>query len=266
MKNIIFNKLSLWKNHIPFKKGCAHKYNYGLALIYAAPHLTGATRLAAEACARIGCGLTTVISPVEAAPIYKTSLPAHIIVQDNPSYHHDKCSARLIGSGGIMTDITLDMLSQHKITTIFDADALRADLLSFPLPYTAILTPHEGEFSRLFPDITGTNAEKAHIAAQQTGAYIVLKAAETVIAAPEEAAVYKNTHTSPVLATAGSGDALAGMITGLIAQNMPITKALCASVWMHGEIALRCGYGFVASDIEKNIPHILQNISSSTTR
>ena len=107
MKNIINNRHVLWRDGFPRKKGDIHKYDFGLALIYGAPKLTGASRLAAECCARAGCGLVSVLAGETEAPIYKSSLPPHIMVQDDISYFHEKCSARLVGCGGLPRGLTL---------------------------------------------------------------------------------------------------------------------------------------------------------------
>jgi NAD(P)H-hydrate epimerase len=261
MKNIINNRRVLWRDGFPRKKGDIHKYDFGLALIYGAPKLTGASRLAAECCARAGCGLVSVLVGETEAPIYKSSLPAHIMVQNDISYFHDKCSARLVGCGGLPDDFTLDDLAPHNVPTIFDADALHANFLKFPLPYPAILTPHEGEFARLFPDIKGSREERIVEAVKKSGCTIVLKGAHTLICGPDNPEhIVCNKHASPILATAGSGDALAGIIAGLVAQKMNIFDAACAACWIHGETSLLCGLGFVASDIPIYMPAALQKL------
>ena len=248
------NSPDLWRNDLQFRHNDGHKYNYGSAIIYGAPELTGATRLAAESCARMGTGLVTVLAPKDTGDIYRASLPAHILVRDDVKYTDDKITAKLYGPGGLGVKIDF----QSDIPTILDADALTN--LPEHLPEHFILTPHEGEFDRTFPDIKGhTKVERAQNAAQKTGCHIVLKGGQTVIAAPnEETAV--NTHASPWLATAGTGDVLAGMITGLVAQGLPIFKACCAAVWIHGECGLRAEPYLVASDLETHIKPVLEKI------
>lgn len=245
MTQPIENTPDLWRDDLPVKTGDRHKYDYGHALIYGAPKLTGATRLAASACARVGCGMVSVLSPKERADVYRASLPAHIVVRElGEEFHRNKVSALLYGPGGLSQNPDFGA----DIPTVMDADALK-DLPSELPPHFA-LTPHMGEFSRCFPDLTGTPPEKAAEAAKQRGCIIVLKGAQTVIAAPNGSA-FVNKHTSAWLATAGTGDVLAGMITGLLAMGMPPFKAACAAVWLHGEAAIKAGPHLVASDLEQ---------------
>lgn len=248
------NNPELWRDVLPRRSGDVHKYDFGHALIYGAPSLTGATRLAASACARVGAGLTTVLASKKVADVYRASLPAHIMVREDLGWNDDRVTAKLYGPGGL--SVKPDFTS--SIPTVLDADALS----EFPdrLSENFVLTPHEGEFARAFPNIKGARIARAKEAAISIGAVIVLKGSETIIAHPDGRCVV-NKHASPVLATAGSGDVLAGMITGLLAQGMPPFEAACAAVWMHGDAALRFGEGLVASDIPEIIPEVLQNLS-----
>jgi len=239
------NAPALWADQIPRKTANTHKYDYGHALIYGAPELTGATRLAAEACARMGAGLTTVLGG-EKGDVYRAALPAHIIVRDDPGWMDERISARLYGPGGLPCEVDF----RQEIPTVLDADAL-ADLPE-KLSGDYILTPHEGEFAKAFPGIKGSKLEKARQAAQQSGAIILLKGPDTVIAHPDGRAVI-NTHSSGHLATAGTGDVLAGMITGLLALGMEPFDAACAAVWLHGEAGREIGAGLVASDLLKSL-------------
>jgi NAD(P)H-hydrate repair Nnr-like enzyme with NAD(P)H-hydrate dehydratase domain len=247
------NAPSLWLNEFPRRMADSHKYDYGHALIYAAPELTGATRLAAESCSRMGAGLVTVLSPRAAANVYRASLPAHIMVRDDLEWNDDRVTARLYGSGGISVEPDFS----SGISMVLDADAL----IDLPkkLHDKIVLTPHEGEFARAFPDLRGSKTERAAFAAKQSGAVVVLKGSETVIAAPD-GHVVSNTHATPWLATAGTGDVLAGMITGLLAQGMAVFSASCAAVWIHGEAALRFGPGLVASDLPYMLPGVLKDL------
>ncbi|HBR67866.1 MAG TPA: NAD(P)H-hydrate dehydratase [Rhodospirillaceae bacterium] len=247
------NNPDLWRGTFPRKRPDGHKYDSGLVQIFGAPKLTGATRLAAESCARVGAGLVCVLAPKGTGDIYRASLPAHILVYDS-DFWKERVSARLYGPGGLA--VKPDYKS--KIPTVLDADAL------YELPGTLgenfILTPHEGEFAHAFPDIQGTKIEKAQVAAKLTGAVMVLKGPETVITHPDGRTVV-NTNATPALATAGSGDVLAGMIAGLVAQGMPPFEAACAAVWIHGEAAKRFGPGLVASDLPDLIPAVLRDLS-----
>ena len=248
------NHPDLWKDCFPIPKQESHKYDRGHAVIYGAPELTGATRLAAGACARIGAGLTTVLCTTETTSIYRTTLPAHIMVRDNLTYRDPRITARLYGPGGLPKDCKISL----SRPAVLDADALKT--LPDTLNEHTILTPHEGEFKAAFPHIEGTALEKAQIAAKETGALIVLKGAHTIIAHPDGRSVI-NTHATPYLATAGSGDVLAGMITGLLAQHMPPFETACATAWLHGEAARRIGPGLVASDLPESIPQILRDFA-----
>lgn len=243
----------LWRIKFPAVKPDHHKYNRGLAVIYAAPQLTGATRLAAMACARIGAGLVNVLAPKAMVPVYQTSLPPHILVRGDLNWWDERCTARLYGPGGLAKKYHYD----PAVKTVLDADALND--LPKTLGPNFVLTPHEGEFARAFPQVTGNRAERAVEAARQTGAVIVLKGAETVIADAAGRCVI-NKHAGPNLATAGTGDVLAGMITGLLAQGMEPFDAACAGVWMHGDGALRFGPGLVATDLIDQIPAVLKEV------
>ena len=248
------NTPELWLAALPVKQKSANKYDYGRALIYAVPEMTGATRLAASACARIGTGSVTVCAPSEMANVYRMTLPAHMIVRENADEQETRITAKLYGPGGLSA--APDYAS--SVPTVLDADAING--LSRKLRKNFVLTPHEGEFARAFPDLAGDKVERAKKAAGMKKCHIVLKGAETVIAAPDGKAVV-NRHASPVLATAGSGDVLAGMITGLLAQKVPVFEACCAAVWIHGDCALRFGEGLVAEDLPDLIPQSLQALS-----
>ncbi len=248
------NTPKLWVENLPKRQISGHKYDYGHVVIYGAPKLTGATRLAAEACARIGAGLVSVLCTPGTSVIYRETLAAHILVRDDLDWWDDRVTAQLWGSGGLPCDLP----QSFNIPTVLDADALGR--LPKILNENVVLTPHEGEFSRAFPEIDGSREERALKAAQLSRAIVVLKGAETVIAHPDGRIVVNN-HASPHLATAGTGDVLAGMITGLMAQGMAPFNSACAAVWIHGECGIRAGQGLVASDLAGMIPGVLTDLS-----
>jgi hydroxyethylthiazole kinase-like uncharacterized protein yjeF len=246
------NSPDLWAQTLLIPENDIHKYERGVAAIYGAPSLTGATRLAAAACARMGTGLVNVLCVSETADIYRASLPAHILVRDL-NWNDPRISARLYGCGGLAKGVQIRI----DRPAVIDADALFA--MPEVLDDKTVITPHEGEFSRMFPELKGSRTERAQEAARQTGAVVVLKGAQTLIAHPD-GRIIENDHASSYLASAGTGDVLAGMIAGLLAQDVPTFEAASAAVWIHGDCALRFGAGLVASDLIDLIPVSLKEV------
>lgn len=248
------NSPDLWRDKLPVKTADQHKYDHGHAVIYGAPQLSGATNLAAAACARIGAGLVSVIATEDTHDLYRTILPPHILVRAATAIRRDdpRITALLYGPGGL--NVQPDYTHPHA-RIILDADALYT--LPATLSPACILTPHQGEFDKAFPTLKGPREHRIQAAAEKMNCYIVLKGSETLIAGPD-GHMAVNTHASPWLATAGSGDVLAGLITGLSAQNMPPFEACCAAVWIHGDCALRAGNHMVASDLQAYIPAALK--------
>ncbi len=267
-KNYLFqrNTPDLWIESFPCPRAEGHKYDRGHAVIYGAPELTGATRLAASACSRMGAGLVSVLVD-QKVDLYRTVLPADIMVRETGGMKRGgakslkNVSVALGGSGGI-SDVHQKKLLDNDFQSarVFDADALPVFGDFEKLDSLCVLTPHEGEFERVFPDIKGDSREdRATQAAALCGSVLVLKGAQTIIADPMGRCV-ENNHASPYLAKAGTGDVLAGMIAGLIGQGMPVFEASCAAVWIHGEAGQRCGAGLVASDLSDILPFIFKDL------
>jgi hydroxyethylthiazole kinase-like uncharacterized protein yjeF len=255
----MLNGPDIWSEAIPRPATDGHKYDRGHVLIFGAPKLTGATRLAAASCSRIGAGLVSVLAPLN-GDIYRATLPADIMVRDEMPSDRARINVALGGSGGLLIEHRDALLDNYFQTfRVFDAGAIpKSSDFSF-LDGGCVLTPHDGEFARSFPEISGSREQMATKAARTSGAIVMLKGSQTMIAHPDGRTVV-NDHASPYLAKAGAGDVLAGMVAGLIAQKMPIFEACCAAAWIHGEAAIRFGPGLIASDIPDLIPGILRNL------
>jgi ADP-dependent NAD(P)H-hydrate dehydratase / NAD(P)H-hydrate epimerase len=266
------NHPAWWLDDFPCSETAGHKYSRGHALVVGGAQMTGAARLAAGGAARVGAGLVTVAAPEPAFPIYAAALTGVIVAPVGSMAALDALLADkrrntvLIGPGaGTQSetrDKALKILTAGK-STVLDADALTvfadrpADLFD-AIKSPAVLTPHEGEFARLF-DVSGSKLDRARRAATTSGAVIVLKGADTVIAAPDGRATI-NENAPPTLATAGSGDVLAGLVLGLLAQGMPAFEAAAAAVWLHGAAAYAFGAGLVAEDLIETLPAVLAGL------
>ena len=285
----VANHPAWWLDQFPRIETAGHKYSRGHALVAGGEQMTGAARLAARAAARVGAGLVTVAAPEPVFPIYAAALTGVIVApianaEDFAVLLADKRrNAALIGPGAGVhpetRDKALEILAAGK-SAVLDADALTVFADSPAVLFDAIkspctLTPHEGEFARLF-DTSGSKLDskldRARRAAKTSGAVIVLKGADTVIAAPDGRAAI-NENAPPTLATAGSGDVLAGLVLGLLTQGMPVFEAAAAAVWLHGAAAHSFGAGLVAEDLIETLPAVLadlpqmaHNIVPSSTR
>lgn len=268
------NDPALWRAGICWPKTDGHKYHRGHLLAFGGREMTGATRLVARAARRTGTGLMTIVAESSAIPIYAMDAPGVITA---PLSHLDSLlddcrhNALVIGPGfGVGDDLRrlVVRLLHCCRATVLDADAITSfreepSTLFFAIQGPTVLTPHQGEFSRLFPDLKGNKLVCAQDAAKRSGAVIVLKGADTVIAAPDGRAAI-STINAPWLATGGSGDVLSGMIGGLLAQGMDVFDAACMAVWLHASIGAQFGPGLISEDIPEMIPSHLSKLMSKT--
>jgi hydroxyethylthiazole kinase-like uncharacterized protein yjeF len=267
-----------WLDGFPRPNLNSHKYTRGHALVAGGEMMTGAARLAARSALRTGVGLVTLAAPEAAFPVYAAALTGVIVhptagPDDFRALLADKRrNAVLIGPGAGVSaetrDKTLAILGAEK-RAVLDADALTSfaehpgTLFSaIRAPY--VMTPHEGEFARLF-DMAGNKPERARRAARKSGAVIVLKGADTVIASPD-GRVAINANAPPELATAGSGDVLAGIVLGLLAQGMEPFAAAAAAVWIHGDAARRVGPGLISEDLIEALAPVLRDFARGRIR
>jgi NAD(P)H-hydrate epimerase len=268
------NHPDLWSEAFPWPRSDGHKYHRGHVLAVGGERMTGASRLACLAAARIGAGLVTLAVPPAAWAIQAGAL-ASVMVEALPpdgalarALADPRRNALLIGPGlgrePRGKSQVLELLASGR-SCVLDADALsvfsgQPDALLQALHAQCVLTPHEGEFARLFGPVTdgagGGKLRRARDAARRSGAVVVLKGADTVIAAPDGRCII-NDNAPPTLATAGSGDVLAGCIVGLLAAGMPALEAACAAVWLHGLAADRLGWGLLAEDLPGALPGAL---------
>ena len=268
----------LWRARLPRPSLESHKYMRGHALVAGGGEMTGAARLAAKSALRIGAGLVTLAAPEPAFSIYAAALTGVIVhpiagPEEFRALLADKRrNAVLIGPGagvGAETrDKTLATLKAEK-RAVLDADALTSfagepGTLLAAIRSPCVMTPHEGEFARLF-ETAGSKPERARRAAQQSGAVVLLKGADTVIAAPD-GRVAINANAPPELATAGSGDVLAGIVLGLLAQGMEPFAAAAAAAWIHGDAARRVGPGLVSEDLVAAMAPALRDLLRDCSR
>lgn len=272
------NAPPLWLSLLPAPAADAHKFRRGHAVVLGGARMTGAARLSVMAARRIGAGMATLAVPEQAWPVYAAATEPGTIVRtldDWPALMGDeRVTAVLVGPGaGIGAEtrgLAIAALEAGR-KLVLDADALTS-FAGDPAPLfgrltaECVLTPHEGEFARLFPDLAGGDkVARARAAAEQAGAVVLLKGADTVVAAPDGRAIV-NANAPPTLATAGAGDVLAGMIAGLAAQGMPAFEAAAAAAWIHGAAASGFGPGLIAEDIPGLIPDVLRMLAGSTGR
>ncbi len=270
------NSPDLWLDVFPHRQAADNKFTHGHAVVVGGPEMTGAARLAATAARRMGAGLVSIAAPPEAFDIYAAGDPGNIVkaIDDLAAFEDflsdERKSAILVGPGcglGPRTrDFVLTALASKR-PVVLDADALTVFADDPESLFSAIkasgpvlLTPHEGEFARLF-DVTGNKPARARAAAAISGAVVLLKGADTVIADPSGCTVI-NDNAPPTLATAGSGDVLAGFAVGLVAQGMPMPDAACAAAWLHSRAATAIGNGLIAEDLAMGVSSVLTELQN----
>jgi hydroxyethylthiazole kinase-like uncharacterized protein yjeF len=274
---------SLWRQSFPVPRIDGHKYDRGHAVIVSGGlAATGAARLSARGSLRAGAGLVTLASPRDALAVNAAALSAVMVravdtVVEFAGLLSDKrFNSCVIGPGAGLGERTRDFVLAAMSTKrglVLDADALTSFAEAPDRLFQAIkdshdpqvvLTPHEGEFPRLFSDISNkhplrSKLERVRAAAERSGAVVLLKGPDTVVASPQGRATIA-ANAPPWLATAGAGDVLSGMISGLMAQGVPAFEAASIGVWMHGEAAREAGPGLIAEDLPEVLPAVMRHL------
>ena len=269
------NDPGLWERRFPWPALDAHKHSRGrLKVVSGEAWNTGAARLSARGALRIGAGAVTLLSPPGALAVNAAHLEAVMLApfesDADLATAAEHADAVIIGPAagvGEATARNLQALARTGAALVVDADALTSfrhdpEALFACLDRDDVLTPHPGEFERIFPGLLAKSPERiaaAHEAARLAGAVVLLKGADTVIAAPDGRAAVSLNGT-PWLATAGSGDVLAGFIGGLIAQGMESFEAACAGAWIHAACGARHGPGLIAEDLPGLAPDVLAQL------
>ena len=274
---------ALWSDHFPVPRAGGHKYRRGHAVVVSGPMIsTGAARLAARGALRAGAGLVTLASPKDALAVNAASTlavmvrPADGAAELSSLLQDKRLNAVVLGPGGgvglPMRELVAATLHGER-AVVLDADALTSfaeapeTLFSFiksNISKQIVLTPHEGEFARLFKNgadysEAAGKLKRAKAAAIESGAIVLVKGSDTVVASPDgRASITEN--APPWLATAGSGDVLAGFIGGLMAQGMPAFEAASAATWLHGEAGSEAGPGLISEDLPEALPAVYRRL------
>ena len=272
-----------WRNSFPMPRIDGHKYARGHAVVVSGDlAATGAARMAARGALRAGAGLVTVASPRDALAVNATALTAVMVrpidtaIEFAELWTDKRLSTCVIGPGAGVGDRTRDFVLtalSAKRNLVLDADALTSfadapdhlfEAIKTSHDPQVVLTPHEGEFPRLFSDISNkhpgrSKLERVRAAAERSGAIVLLKGPDTVVASPDGRATIA-ANAPPWLATAGAGDVLAGMIAGMLAQGVAAFEAASIAVWMHGEAAREAGPGLIAEDLPEVLPAVFRHL------
>ncbi|WP_417493019.1 NAD(P)H-hydrate dehydratase [Maricaulis sp.] len=277
------NEPALWREALRMPDAGTHKHQRGRLVVFSGgASSTGAARMSALAGLRSGAGLVTLASPASALLVNASALTAVMLKRWDADAGTGellsglRATAAVIGPAAGVGEATrravLEALAQPA-PMVLDADALTSfeadpQTLLTQLRPQDVITPHAGEFERIFPGLLGRSAnhiEAAAEAARLAGCVVLLKGADTVIAAQGQVTVV-NRHACPALATAGSGDVLAGIIGGLLAQSLPAFQAACAGAWLHGDAGRRLGAGLIAEDLAGMMPQVLQAQAAELAR
>lgn len=276
------NDVDLWGDDFPQPNEDANKYTRGHVLVLGGPVMTGAARMAALAARRMGAGLVSIAVPSAAFPLYASSVEPGTLTSSFKTLKEfkdilidERKNVCVLGPGAGLGKATRDKVLaalKGRKRVVIDADALTAfkdspALLCKALKGfsdDAVLTPHGGEFARLFPDLANKQAslgklQVTRLAAKRAGAVVLYKGADTVVASPDGRATM-TTNAPPTLATAGTGDVLCGFIGGLLSQGMPAFEAANAAAWLHAECAISFGPGLIAEDLIDELPANLMGL------
>jgi ADP-dependent NAD(P)H-hydrate dehydratase / NAD(P)H-hydrate epimerase len=280
------NAPAVWRAALPQAGAASHKYARGAVLVLSGSgHHTGAARLAARAALRAGAGIVSVASPLDAVAVNAAHLTAVMVApfanarEFEALLADDRRRAIVLGPGAgvgatLRKLVAAALTKPAKTRTIvLDADALTsfagdAERLAALIKrggHQAVLTPHEGEFAKLFEGAPHVRLDddkltRARAAAGLMGAMVLVKGADTVVAAPDGRATI-GWDLPPWLATAGSGDVLSGLVAGLAAQGMPAFEAASAAVWLHGACGRAVGPGLIAEDLTEALPGVLRALT-----
>jgi NAD(P)H-hydrate epimerase len=268
------NSADLWWPAFPHPGPDDHKYSRGHVVVWGEGAMPGAARMAADGARRSGAGIVSIACDPKHADLFLAGAPGVLVrpMADTTAYGayiEGRVRALVVGPGNGPGPETrarvLAALATGK-PMVLDADGISAfaddpEALLAALHGNCVVTPHEGEFARVFPD-GGDRVSRARRAAEASGAVVLLKGFDTVIAAPD-GRVLINVNGSPHLASAGTGDVLAGMTAGLLAQGMPPFLAAAAAVWLHAAAAQSVGHGLIAEDIPARLPAAIAALSEA---
>lgn len=262
-------EMRTWRNargiwHLPALDPAGHKYTRGHVTVLGGGTMTGAARLAAAAVRRGGAGMVTIAAR-RAADVYRTGEPGIIVTEapldtllEDPRRHVWVCGP---GLGAEDARAALPRLLAAGRAVVADADALTAHAdRPEALSGAAVLTPHAGEFARLFGSLGEDRMGAVRHVASQLGTVVLLKGADTIVASPDGRATI-NDSAPAWLATAGAGDVLAGLIAALLAQGMAAWDAACAGAWLHGRAAMLAGPGMIAEDLPSCIARAIAEVT-----